>query len=412
MLSRRELLDRALRLAPAAGAAALAPPTATTALAGSGPSGVLARWFTRDLAADAPRARFWATVASPGVDCLACHPSATPEFRARAHTHQPNVVSCLLCAQGCAIEPGKRGRCRARQNVNGELRSLVYGRPVAVHVDPIEKKPFYHFLPGSAAFSLGTTGCPLRCQFCQNWEISQASPDDYDVPVTGPAQIVEAAAARRAPVIAFTYNEPTVFAEYLLDIAAEARKRRTRTVMVSCGFMNEAPLSEMCRSLDAIKVDLKGFSDDFYRRVSGSALTPVLRSIRQVARSGVHLEIVNLVVPTLNDDDRSLAALATWLVGEVGPDVPVHFTRFHPDFQLRNLPPTPVDTLERARAIAHDTGLRYAYVGNVPGHRWNHTYCPACGKVVVERSSFFVTAMHLRDGRCEYCRAPVKGVWS
>jgi pyruvate formate lyase activating enzyme len=399
MLSRRELLDLAGRLAPVAGLTALAPAAS-------------ARWFSRDLASNAPRARFWATTSTAGVDCLACHPSATPEFRARAHAHQPTTVTCLLCAQGCAIEPGERGRCRARQNVDGELRSLVYGRPVSVHVDPIEKKPFFHFLPGAAAYSLGTTGCPLRCRFCQNWEISQASPEDFDVPVTTPREVVEAAAGRRAPVIAFTYNEPTVFTEFLLDVAGEARKRQARTALVSCGFMTEAPLAEMCRALDAIKIDLKGFSEDFYRRVSGAALAPVLRSIRQVARSGVHLEIVNLVVPTLNDDDRSLASLAKWLVSEAGPDVPVHFTRFHPDFQLRNLPPTPVETLERARALAHDAGVRYAYVGNVPGHRWNNTFCPKCGKVVIERSNFFVTGMYLERGRCRWCSEPIKGVWA
>ena len=412
MLSRRELLDLARRLAPAAGLAAAAPAATARALAGDTRVGPLGRWFGRDLAATAPRARFWATASTPGVDCLTCHPSATAEFRARPHAHEATTVTCLLCAQACTIAPGKRGRCRARQNVDGELRSLVYGRPVSVHVDPIEKKPFYHFLPGAAAFSLGTTGCPLRCQFCQNWEISQASPEDFDVPSSAPREIVEAAAARRAPVIAFTYNEPTVFTEYLLDVAGEARKQRRRAVLVSCGFMTEAPLAEMCRSLDAIKIDLKGFSEDFYHRVSGAALAPVLRSIRQVARSGVHLEIVNLVVPTLNDDDRSLGALAKWLVSEVGPDVPVHFTRFHPDFQLRNLPPTPVETLERARTLAHDAGLRYAYVGNVPGHRWNNTFCPKCSQVVIERSNFFVTAMNLERGRCRWCSELIKGVWS
>lgn len=410
MLSRRELLEAALRLAPLAGAAGTVSPSAVGQALAAGPATGLAAWFGRDLASAAPRARFWATTTTAGVDCLTCHePGTALDPR---HTHDPKTVTCLLCAQGCAIRPGARGKCRARQNVNGELRSLVYGRPVAVHVDPIEKKPFFHFLPGASAFSLGTSGCPLRCQFCQNWEISQASPEDFDVPATAAGQIVEAAAHRQAPVIAFTYNEPTVFAEYLLDIALEARKRRIRTAIVSCGFMREAPLAEMCRSLDAIKIDLKGFSEAFYRRVCGAELGAVLRSIRQVAKSGTHLEIVNLVVPTLNDDDRSLSALVKWLAGEIGPDVPVHFTRFHPDFQLRNLPPTPVETLERARALAADAGLRYAYVGNVPGHRWNHTCCPACGKTVIERSNFFVTSMHLKDGRCEYCRHPIKGVWS
>jgi pyruvate formate lyase activating enzyme len=409
MVSRRRLLETVARLTPLAGVATLLPGAAGRT---PGPTSALAPWLGPGLAASSPRARFWATAASAGADCTACHtPSMTPPGAA-AHTHDPTAVTCLLCAQRCAIRSGERGRCRARENVRGELRSLVYGRPVAVHVDPIEKKPFYHFLPGAAAYSLGTTGCPLRCQFCQNWELSQAAPEDFDVPVTTPAAVVDAAVTRGAPVIAFTYNEPTVFAEYVLDIAGEARRRGTRTALVSCGFMNEAPLTELCGRLDAIKIDLKGFSESFYARVSGASLAPVLRSIRQVARSGVHLEIVNLVVPTLNDDEVSLTALARWLVSEVGPDVPVHFTRFHPDFQLRNLPPTPVETLERARALAHDAGLRYAYVGNVPGHRWNHTYCPSCGQTVIERANFLVTRVRLRAGRCDGCNTRIAGVWS
>jgi pyruvate formate lyase activating enzyme len=297
-------------------------------------------------------------------------------------------------------------------NVAGELRSLVYGRPVAVHVDPIEKKPFFHFLPGSAAYSLGTAGCPLRCKFCQNWEISQARPGDYDGGVTGPAGIVDAAIGRRAPVVAFTYNEPTVFTEYALDIAAAARRSGLRSVMVSCGFMNERPLADLCGALDAIKIDLKGFSDDFYRTVSGAALAPVLRSIKQVHAAKVHLEIVNLVVPTLNDADASLRGLVDWVMGELGPDVPVHFTRFHPDYQLLNLPPTPIATLERARALAMDRGIRYAYVGNVPGHPGNHTYCPRCHARVIARQDFFVLESKMKNGRCGACGCAIAGVWS
>jgi pyruvate formate lyase activating enzyme len=297
-------------------------------------------------------------------------------------------------------------------NVDGELRTLAYGRPVAVHVDPIEKKPFFHFLPGSTAYSLGTAGCPLRCKFCQNWQISQARPDDYDVPFTSASAVVDAAVARRAPVVAFTYNEPTVFAEYALDIAAASRRRGLRSVMVSCGFMNERPLADLCGALDAIKIDLKGFSDEFYRTVSGAALAPVLRTIAQVHKAGVHLEIVNLVVPTLNDADASLRGLVDWVMGELGPDVPLHFTRFHPDYQLLNLPPTPIATLERARAMALDRGLRYPYVGNVPGHPGNHTYCPRCRARVITRQDFFVLESTLKNGRCGACGYAIAGVWS
>jgi pyruvate formate lyase activating enzyme len=220
------------------------------------------------------------------------------------------------------------------------------------------------------------------------------------------------AVARHAPVIAFTYNEPTVQAEYLLDVARAARKQGIRSAIVSCGFMNEAPLREMCEALDAVKIDLKGFSPEFYREVSGAELAPVLRSIRQAAKSGVHLEIVNLVVPTLNDSDRMLRALADWVIGEVGPDVPLHFTRFHPDYRLQNLPPTPVSVLDKAREIALARGIRYVYVGNVPGHPGNHTWCPGCGKVVVRRNGFFVTELNIDRGRCRSCRTAIAGVWS
>jgi pyruvate formate lyase activating enzyme len=237
-------------------------------------------------------------------------------------------------------------------------------------------------------------------------------PEELAAPYVPPGRMAAEAASRRAPVIAFTYNEPTVQAEYLIDVARAARKQGIRSAIVSCGFMNEAPLREMCEALDAIKIDLKGFSPEFYRDVSGAELAPVLRSIRQAAKSGVHLEIVNLVVPTLNDSEKSLRALAGWVADEVGPDVPLHFTRFHPDYRLQNLPPTPVSVLEKAREIAMARGIRYAYVGNVPGHPGNHTYCPGCGKAVVRRSGFFVSGLDVENGRCRFCRAAIAGAWS
>jgi pyruvate formate lyase activating enzyme len=361
-------------------------------------------------AASAPRARYWVSGAAADRDCRRCHPGAS--VLDPAHAHVRTAVACQLCARYCMLLDGESGRCRARRNVGGELRSLVYGRPVSVHVDPIEKKPFFHFLPGSQAYSLGTIGCPLSCKFCQNWQISQARPGDFDTGYMAPPAVADAALRRGVAVVAFTYNEPTVFAEYALDIAAVCRPHGLRCVMVSCGFMSARPLADLCGALDAIKIDLKGFSDDFYRRVSGAALAPVLRSIVQVRKSGVHLEIVNLVVPTLNDADASLKRLADWVMTELGPDVPVHFTRFHPDYQLRNLPPTPVATLDRARDMARARGLRYVYVGNVPGHPGNHTYCPSCGARVIARQDFFVMESMLKGGRCGACGASVAGVWA
>jgi pyruvate formate lyase activating enzyme len=396
MISRRKFLIAA------AGIGAMPVPRARSSVAA----------FDRrsDLIRTAPKARFWTSTASQNAGCPLCH---TPDAKleAREHEGKQAIVKCLLCAQGCVIRPGERGKCRARMNVNGELRSLVYGRPVSIHADPIEKKPFYHFLPGSEAFSFATSGCPLHCKFCQNWEISQSQPEDFDIKPASPGAMVAAASSRKSPVIAFTYNEPTVFIEYLADTAALARKQKLRCVMVSCGFMNSEPLKELCGLLDAIKIDLKGYSEDFYRNVCSAELRPVLNSIRQIARTGVHLEIVNLVVPTLNDSDKMLRELADWIIGEIGPDVPIHFTRFHPNYQLLHLAPTPVATLERARNIAIGNGIRYAYIGNVPDHPGNHTYCPQCGKAVIRRSSFFITELNMERGKCKFCGRAISGVW-
>jgi pyruvate formate lyase activating enzyme len=372
---------------------------------------------TEDLIRTAPTGRYWISTASPNIDCLKCH-TPSEKLQNREFHGSPAIVRCNLCAQNCMIQPGERGKCRARMNVNGELKSLVYGRPVAVHVDPIEKKPFYHFLPGSDAFSFATSGCPLRCKFCQNWEISQSRPEDFNIPFVSPEEIVRAASNRQSPIIAFTYNEPTVFIEYMADTAVLARKKvfagkqRLRCVLVSCGFMNAEPLEEMCGFLDAIKIDLKGYSEDFYHSVCGAELRPVLDNIRRIAKRGVHLEIVNLVLPTLNDSEKMLSELADWIMGEIGPDIPIHFTRFHPDYKLLNLPPTPVATLERSRNIAMGKGIRYAYVGNVPGHPGNHTYCPKCGKIVIQRNAFFITELNMENGNCKFCGAPIAGVWA
>ena len=411
MISRRGFIRTLAGIAPILGGAGLCLSSALwERLLFRDPAAAFALDPKSDLVRLAPRARFWTSVPLAGADCRQCH-GPGEDLKGKKIRHKPGEVKCLLCAQGCVIEAGDCGRCRARMNVDGELRSLVWGRPITVHTDPIEKKPLYHFLPGAAAFSLATSGCPLRCKFCQNWEISQASPEEYHVPTAPPEWVAGSARDRKAPVIAFTYNEPTVFAEYLLDIAREAKRQGLRSVLISCGIMNEAPLREICGALDAIKIDLKGYDAGFYRDVCGAELKAVLRSIRQVAASRVHLEIVNLVVPTLNDADGMLRGLVDWVLGEIGPDVPVHFTRFHPDYQLRNLAPTPVATLERAREMAMARGLHYAYIGNVPDHPGNHTYCPSCGKVVVRRTGFFVVETNVVSGRCAFCRRPIAGVW-
>lgn len=412
MLSRRDFIVHLTKLSAAvSGGMILVDPWLQKFLTGDHFAFASGNTYVDELMRSAPRARYWTSPASYVSDCGACHQN-TEKIKGKRYLHKANIVKCLLCARGCMIENGKRGKCRTRINVDGELKSLVYGRPVSIHIDPIEKKPLYHYLPGSASFSIATAGCPLQCEFCQNWGISQASPEDYKVNFTPPPGIVHAAHESKSPVIAFTYNEPTVFTEYLIDISESAKKQGIRSVMISCGFMNEMPLADICNTLGAIKIDLKGFSEYFYRNVCKAELKPVLRSIKQISKSRVHLEIVNLVVPTLNDSDRMLQELINWVTGEIGPDVPVHFTRFHPDYRLLNLPPTPVATLERARDMALAGGMHYPYVGNVPGHPGNHTYCPRCKKAVIERQGFFITSMNLKEGRCKFCRQKIAGVWA
>lgn len=398
MLSRRDFLIILSKLAVTAGGSGiiLSDPLWQKFLLGGNSGLAFGESYLDEIVRSAPKARYWKPLT----------------FKDSSYPEDETIVRCLLCANNCAIVNGQRGRCRTRMNVKGELRSLVYGRPVSIHIDPIEKKPFYNYLPGAAAFSLATAGCPLSCKFCQNWEISQSSPEDNKVSFAPPASIVNTARNQKSPVIAFTYNEPTVFTEYLTDIARDARKYGIHSVLISCGFMNEAPLSEMCKTLDAIKIDLKGYSEDFYRTVCRAELKPVLRSIKQIAKSRVHLEIVNLVVPTLNDSDKMLQGLIEWILGEIGPDVPVHFSRFHPDYQMLNLPPTPVTTLERAYNMAVSKGMYYPYVGNVPDHPGNHTYCPKCKKVVIKRQGFFVTEMNMDNGRCNFCKNKIAGVWT
>jgi pyruvate formate lyase activating enzyme len=359
----------------------------------------------------AREARYYTTLAE-SLDCQSCHGALQPSQVLYCHSpHSATYVQCELCPRGCIISEGSRGECRVRENRGGKLYTMVYGNPCAAHVDPIEKKPLFHFLPASLAMSIATAGCNLHCQYCQNWEISQFSPEDlehYDLPPEG---VVEAAIGSGSQSVAYTYTEPTVFYEYMLDTASLARENGLRSTVISAGYINPAPLRELCRTVDAIKIDLKGFNDEFYRRVCDGMLEPVLNTIKTIQQEGVHLEIVNLVVPTLNDDPDELRELARWIVDNVGPDVPTHFSRFQPLYKLLNLPPTPVESLETAREIAMDAGINYVYLGNVPGHPANHTYCARCGEPIIVREGFAVLEYHLHDGACEYCGNPIPGVW-
>lgn len=346
------------------------------------------------------------------LDCVSCHAPAEPSRTLYCHVpHQGKYVRCALCPHRCVLAEGERGLCRVRENRSGKLYTLVHGNPCAVHIDPIEKKPFYHFLPGTMAFSLATAGCSLRCEYCQNHTISQVGPEatqNYDAP---PETIVAASTRQEVATVAYTYSEPMVFYEYMLDTARLARRAGLHNAVISAGYVNAQPLQELCGTVDAIKIDLKGNNEGFYQEVCGGALEPVLKAVRTIHEMGVWLEIVNLVVPTLNDDLGELRALADWILATLGPDVPLHFSRFHPDYKLQNLPSTPIETLESARQAALDAGLHYVYLGNVPGHEGNHTYCPGCGALLIERSGMATMAMNLVAGHCGSCALAIPGVW-
>jgi pyruvate formate lyase activating enzyme len=323
------------------------------------------------------------------------------------------TVQCQICPRQCVVGDLGRGYCRVRENVKGAYYSIVYGRVCAYHVDPIEKKPLFHFLPGTTAFSLATVGCNLECKFCQNWEISQEKPENVQASSLSPDDVAAGGLALKSRTIAFTYTEPTVWYEYVLDTARRARSLGLRSVMISAGYMRRDPMLVLAKELDAIKVDLKSFSQDFYDKICNADLKPVLDTIVTVKGSGTWLEIVNLLIPTLNDADKDVDSMSKWVIENLGADVPIHFTRFYPTYKLTNVPPTSVAAVERARQIALGRGLKYVYVGNVPsGHPGESTYCPSCGQVVVERAGYTILAQNLTAGKCSKCGTAIPGVWA
>jgi len=319
-------------------------------------------------------------------------------------------VTCELCFRQCTMRPGERGNCRARYNLNGELVSLVYGKPCAVHVDPIEKKPLFHFLPGSRAFSIATAGCNGHCVFCQNWEISQSNPEDVKSVDLPPAAVVEEAIASSCRSVAYTYTDPNIFYEYTYDTAKIARSKGVKNVLVTAGFLNEKPLRELARYADAANLDIKGDAD-FYRKYVKAELKPVQDYARIAKEEGIFLELTNLIVPTLNDSKSQLEWLVKWTLDNLGPDVPLHFSRFFPLYKLTNLYPTPEETLFDAANMAYDMGMRYVYVGNIPSDEFQNTHCPKCKDDVVIRHGYTQPLVKLVDGRCPKCGEKIPGVW-
>ncbi len=349
-------------------------------------------------------------------------------------------VQCTLCPWRCFLPEGARGRCRVRMNSGGKLVTLVKDSPVSVHLDPIEKKPVFHLLPGTGIYSLATVGCNLRCDFCQNWEISQAYPETVregtviprEIQIAGweggrpvaeirqdqarilaPEEVVRAAQATGCRSVAYTYAEPAVFFEYVLETAKLAHAKGLKNVLVSGGYIEPEPLAELAPYFDVVKIDLKGFDEKFYRDTVGGELRFVLRTLVELKKHRVLTEVVNLVVPTLNDRDEDFVRLSRWMKENLGEETPLFFTRFIPQYRLQNLPATPVETLERARRIALEAGLQYVYIGNVPGHPAESTYCPRCRRVLVRRHGFAVLENHIgADGKCPYCGKKIPGVWS
>jgi len=321
-------------------------------------------------------------------------------------------IQCELCPRHCRVSKGKRGFCRVRENREGKFYSLVYGNPCAIHLDPIEKKPFFHVLPATTSFSIATAGCNFECKFCQNWEISQASPEDLDNYEFIPESVVKKAKEMEARSIAYTYVEPTIFYEYMLDTGILAKKSNILNVCHSNGFINPEPLRNLCKVLDAANIDLKGFTETFYSELCSGELNPVLETLKTLKKEKVHLEITNLIIPTKNDDPSIIKEMCLWVKRELGADTPIHFSRFYPLYKLQSLPPTPVSTLEKARAVALSTGLEYVYIGNIPGHEAENTFCPKCKKMIIQRRGYMVGEMHLKGGKCGYCGKPIPGIWA
>lgn len=321
-------------------------------------------------------------------------------------------IECQLCPRKCKVGDRERGYCGVRENRKGVYYTLVYGLACSVHSDPIEKKPFFHFLPGTNAFSIATAGCNLNCKFCQNWEISQARPEQtYNLELP-PQAVAEYASQAKSSSISYTYTEPIIFYEYMLDCAKTGKQKGLKSVMVSAGYIEQEPLIELCRELNAVKIDLKAFTEKFYKDICSGKLQPVLDTLKELNRIGIWYEIVYLMIPTLNDDMKDVRRMCQWIMGNLNPNVPIHFTRFTPMYLLKNLPLTPVSSLEKARKIALETGLKFVYIGNVPGHKGESTYCPRCGKIVIGRYGFTITQMNLQKGKCKFCGEKIPGVWA
>jgi len=333
--------------------------------------------------------------------------------KAKYFSQLPNQrIRCEICPKKCEVDHLERGFCGTRENRKGKYYVLTYSNPCAIHIDPIEKKPFSHFLPKSDALSISTAGCNMMCKFCQNWQISQFRPEQTDNVHLPPEKIIALARDRNVPIIAYTYAEPIVFYEYMYKCSELAQKNNIKNVMISAGYINDEPLRELVKVLDAVKVDLKAFSQSYYQDICSSELEPVLKCLEILHEEKIWYEIVYLVVPTLNDDLKEIQKMSKWIRNNLSENAPIHFSRFHPTYMMKNLQSTPVSTLENIRKTALDVGLNHVYIGNVVGHEGEHTYCPSCNKIIIRRVGYHILENHIKNGSCGFCSRKIAGVWN
>lgn len=321
------------------------------------------------------------------------------------------TAQCELCPKMCLIEPGQSGECRVRINIDGVLRTVVYGYPCSINIDPIEKKPLFHFLPGTQILSIATVGCNFHCLNCQNWNISQANPEDTPAYIAPPKKLIDITKDNRCPSLAYTYSEPVIYYEYTYDTAKLAREANIRNVLVTAGYINEEPWEKLLKYIDAANIDLKFISDDLYRRICSGTLKPVQNALVTAKAIGVLVEVTNLVIPTLNDKPEQIRELARWVKANMGSDTPLHFSGFHPQYKMQHLPPTSLTKLEEAREIAIIEGLDHVYIGNVRSKEGENTYCPGCKRALIERRGYFILQNRLTNGRCPDCNKEIYGVW-
>ncbi|MCH8215604.1 MAG: AmmeMemoRadiSam system radical SAM enzyme [Planctomycetes bacterium] len=328
------------------------------------------------------------------------------------HQTEDGRIQCDVCPRYCRLQEGQRGLCFVRMREQDQIVLTTYGKSSGFCIDPIEKKPLNHFLPGTPVLSFGTAGCNLTCKFCQNWDISKSREMDRLMDQASPDKIAQVARAYGCPSVAYTYNDPTIFLEYAVDIAQACHESSIYSVAVTAGYIGKEARKELYRHMDAANVDLKAFTESFYRELCSASLGEVLDTLKYLKNeTSVWFELTNLVIPTKNDSDREFHEMSEWILEHLGPDVPLHFTAFHPDFKLRDLPPTPPETLTRARRIARETGLHYVYTGNVHDKAGASTYCPHCGRMVIGRDWYVLSDWHVTDrGECAHCQTPIAGL--